>query len=64
MKCLLKPLSLCLLLLLQQRYVYAVLSLGEVNVMILTLYYSSAVYGECHYTLDLYMLIELTHQGP
>jgi hypothetical protein len=51
MECLLKPLSLCLLLLLQQRYVYAVLSLGEVNVMILTLYYSSAVYGECHYTL-------------
>lgn len=43
MKCLLKPLSLCLLLLLEQSYVYAVLSLGEVNVMILTLYYSSAV---------------------
>ena len=33
------------------RYVYAVLSLGVVNVMILMLYYSSAVYGEWHYTL-------------
>jgi hypothetical protein len=30
-------------------------SLDGVNVIILTLYYSSAVYGECHYTLWIFV---------